>query len=96
MESDIEMTDSKELVKEEVKDEELIESEEDLEEAKILLYKAVECIPMNLDMWMALAKLENYDKAKAVLNRARKSIPNEPTIWIAAAKLEESQGVPPD
>ena len=51
---------------------------------------------MNLDMWMALAKLENYEKAKAVLNRARKSIPNEPTIWIAAAKLEESQGVPPD
>ena len=40
-------------------------------EARVLLHKAVECIPSNIELWLALAKLETYDKAKAVLNKAR-------------------------
>lgn len=58
----------------------------------MLLYKAVECIPGDLEMWLALAKLETYENAKGVLNRARKALPQEPAIWINAAKLEESEG----
>lgn len=64
--------------------------EEDQEEAKTLLYKAVECIPHNLEMWLALSKLENYKNAQAVLNRARKTLPTEHSIWIAASKLQEA------
>jgi len=52
----------------------------------------VECIPGDLEMWLALAKLETYDNAKAVLNRARKALPQEHSIWVNAAKLEESEG----
>lgn len=40
-------------------------------EARVLLHKAVECIPSNIELWLALAKLETYAKAKAVLNKAR-------------------------
>jgi pre-mRNA-processing factor 6 len=64
--------------------------EESESKAKELLYKAVECVPGSLEMWLALAKLETYDKAKVVINRARKKLPTEHAIWIAAAKLEET------
>ncbi len=57
-----------------------------------MLYKAVECVPGNLEMWLALAKLEDYKGAQKVLNLARKALPTEHSIWIHAAKLEESQG----
>jgi len=39
----------KELVKLETED-----------EAKVLLNKAVACIPNSVDLWLALAKLESY------------------------------------
>lgn len=32
----------------------------DTEEAKNLLYKAVECLPKEIDLWIGLAKLETY------------------------------------
>lgn len=51
------------------------------------MYKAVECLPKELELWLALAKLETYDNAKAVINKARKANPLEPEIWISAAKL---------
>ena len=70
---------------------ELVELESE-DQARILLHKAVECIPYCLDMWLALAKLETYENAKVVLNRARRNLPNEPKVWIHAAKLEESNG----
>lgn len=53
----------------------LIEYEDNQKEAKILLYKAVECIPYELDIWLALAKLETYENAKTVLNNAFKKHP---------------------
>jgi len=64
----------------------------DEEKAKELLYKAVECVPGSLDMWLQLAKLETYENSKKVLNRARKVLPTEPSIWIHAAMLSESTG----
>ena len=45
-----------------------------------------------MELWLALARLEQYDNARKVLNRARQAIPTEPAIWINAAKLEEAQG----
>ena len=46
------------------------------------------------DLWLALAKLENYENARRVLNKARATIPTEKMIWITAAKLEEANGKP--
>lgn len=57
-----------------------------------MLYKAVECVPSSIELWLALAKLETYEKAQEVLNRARDAIPTAHTIYVAAAKLEEAQG----
>jgi pre-mRNA-processing factor 6 len=48
-------------------------------------------VPRSIELWLALAKLENYERAKAVLNRARDANPTEYTIYVAAAKLEEAQ-----
>jgi pre-mRNA-processing factor 6 len=38
-------------------------------EAKVLLHRAVECVPHCLEMWLALAKLETYNNARVVLNK---------------------------
>jgi len=64
------------------------------ESARVLLTRAVEegCCPMSVDLWLALARLEDYSNAKKVLNDARKKVPSEPQIWFTAAKLEEANG----
>lgn len=56
-----------------------------------MLYKAVECLPHKIELWLALAKLEDYKGAKAVLNKARKYNPLSAAVWISAARLEETQ-----
>ena len=43
-------------------------------------------------LWLALARLENYENARKVLNKARESIPTDRQVWITAAKLEEANG----
>jgi len=63
---------------------------ENEEEARNLLYKAIECVPYHTEIWLALAKLETYANAKKVLNNAIKMIPTDYTIWMHAAKLEEA------
>jgi hypothetical protein len=65
---------------------------EDADDARVMLHRAVECVPESVDLWLALARLETYKEAKAVLNKARLAIPTEPLMWITAAKLEEAQG----
>lgn len=64
------------------------------ESARVLLTRAVEegCCPLSVDLWLALARLEDYQNAKRVLNDARKKVPSEPQIWFTAAKLEEANG----
>lgn len=49
-------------------------------------------VHIHLQLWLALAKLENYDNARKVLNKARECIPTDRKIWITAAKLEEANG----
>ena len=39
---------------------------EDVEDAKILLSRAVECCPLSVELWLALAKLEDYENARKV------------------------------
>jgi len=39
-------------------------SHETPEEAVILLNKAVSCIPQSVELWLALAKLEDYTNAR--------------------------------
>ena len=41
-------------------------------------------------LWLALARLENYENARKVLNKARENIPTDRQIWICGAKLEEA------
>mmetsp|Transcript_23097 Transcript_23097/g.56930 ORF Transcript_23097/g.56930 Transcript_23097/m.56930 type:complete len:966 (-) Transcript_23097:92-2989(-) len=67
---------------------------EEKESARVLLSRAVEdgCCPLSVDLWLALARLEDYSNAKKVLNDARKKVPSEPQIWFTAAKLEEANG----
>ena len=43
-----------------------------------------------MQLWLALARLENYENARKVLNKARENIPTDRQIWISAAKLEEA------
>ena len=40
---------------------------EELEDAKILLNRAVECCPLSVEMWLALARLESYENARKVI-----------------------------
>uniref|UniRef100_A0A0C3UDZ0 PRP1 splicing factor N-terminal domain-containing protein n=1 Tax=Guillardia theta (strain CCMP2712) TaxID=905079 RepID=A0A0C3UDZ0_GUITC len=63
-------------------------------ETRVLLTRAVEdgCCPLSVDLWLALARLEEYQEARKVLNNARKKVPSEPQIWFTAAKLEEANG----
>lgn len=55
-----------------------------------MLGRAVECCPTSVELWLALARLENYENARRVLNKARENIPTDRQIWINAAKLEEA------
>ena len=57
--------------------------------AQILLSPAVEVIPLSVELWLALARLETPDKSKAVLNKARKAVPTSHEVWIAARRLLE-------
>jgi pre-mRNA-processing factor 6 len=57
------------------------------------LPKAVECVYLEVLIFLAFAKLETYDATKLVINRVSKALPTEPAIWRAAAKLEETVGV---
>lgn len=63
--------------------------EESANDARILLSRAVEVIPLSVELWLALARLETPERAKAVLNKARAAIPTSHEIWIAAGRLRE-------
>lgn len=70
---------------------ETVNLEESITDARILLARAVEVIPLSVELWLALARLETPEKAKAVLNKARKAIPTSHEIWIAAGRLLEQE-----
>ena len=70
---------------------ETVNLESSASDARILLARAVEVIPLSVELWLALARLESTDKAKAVLNKARKAVPTSHEIWIAAARLLEQE-----
>src|SRR5258708_4205277 len=60
-------------------------------DARTLLSRAVEVIPLSVELWLGLARLETPENAKAVLNRARKAVPTSHDIWIAAGRLIEQE-----
>jgi pre-mRNA-processing factor 6 len=64
-------------------------------DARILLSRAVEVIPLSVELWLALARLETPENAKAVLNKARKAVPTSHEIWIAAGRLIEQEAYAP-
>lgn len=70
---------------------ETVNLEESITDARIILARAVEVIPLSVELWLALARLETPEKAKAVLNKARKAIPTSHEIWIAAGRLLEQE-----
>ncbi|KAH0062974.1 hypothetical protein KCU66_g24721, partial [Aureobasidium melanogenum] len=71
---------------------EAVNLEEDPADARLLLAKATELIPLSVDLWLALARLETPENAQVVLNKARKAIPTSWEIWVAAARLQEQIG----
>lgn len=68
---------------------ETVNLEDDPEDARILLTRAVEVIPTSVELWLTLARLETPQNAKKVLNSARMRIPTSHEIWIAAGRLSE-------
>ncbi|TFK38187.1 PRP1 splicing factor, N-terminal-domain-containing protein [Crucibulum laeve] len=70
---------------------ETVNLESSATDARIILARAVEVIPLSVELWLALARLETPDRAKAVLNKARKAIPTSHEIWIAAGRLLEQE-----
>jgi pre-mRNA-processing factor 6 len=50
-------------------------------------------IPLSVELWLTLARLETPERAKMVLNKARKAIPTSHDIWIAAGRLLEEQAM---
>lgn len=68
---------------------ETVNLEDDPEDARILLTRAVEVIPTSVELWLTLARLETPENAKKVLNSARSRIPTSHEIWIAASRLAE-------
>ena len=70
---------------------ETVNLEESIIDARILLSRAVEVIPLSVELWLALARLETPEKAKSVLNKARKAVPTSHEIWIAAGRLLEQE-----
>jgi pre-mRNA-processing factor 6 len=74
---------------------ETVNLEESKVDARILLARAVEVIPLAVDLWLALARVETPERAKAVLNKARKAVPTSHEIWIAAGRLMEQEAILP-
>ena len=74
---------------------ETVNLESSASDARILLSRAVEVIPLSVELWLALARLETPDKAKVVLNKARKAVPTSHEIWIAAGRLLEQEAQAP-
>lgn len=70
---------------------ETVNLESSITDARVLLSRAVEVIPLSVELWLALARLETPEKAKAVLNKARKAVPTSHEIWIAAGRLLEQE-----
>ncbi|KAJ7507503.1 PRP1 splicing factor, N-terminal-domain-containing protein [Mycena galericulata] len=70
---------------------ETVNLESSAADARILLSRAVEVIPLSVELWLALARLETPERAKSVLNKARKAVPTSHEIWIAAGRLLEQQ-----
>ena len=70
---------------------ETVNLESSATDARILLSRAVEVIPLSVELWLALARLEVPERAKAVLNKARKAVPTSHEIWIAAGRLVEQE-----
>lgn len=70
---------------------ETVNLESSATDARILLSRAVEVIPLSVELWLALARLETPERSKAVLNKARKAVPTSHEIWIAAGRLLEQQ-----
>jgi pre-mRNA-processing factor 6 len=60
-------------------------------DAWILLSHAVDVIPLSVELWFALDRLEVPERAKAALNKARKAVPTSHEIWIAAGRLLEQE-----
>jgi len=65
------------------------------EEARVILARAVEVIPQSVELWLALARLEDPKQARGVLNKARKEVPTSHEIWIAAGRLIEQEAMKP-
>lgn len=42
---------------------------ENVEDARIMLTRAVECCPLSVELWLALARLETYENARKVSGR---------------------------
>lgn len=72
---------------------ETVNLEDSIVDARILLSRAVEVIPLSVELWLTLARMETPEKAKAVLNKARKAVPTSHEIWIAAGRLLEQEAL---
>ena len=64
---------------------------EDVEDARILLGRAVECVLTRVDMWLALRGWRRYENARRVLNQAARPSPRSRRSG-SRPRLEEAHG----
>lgn len=67
----------------------LVQEEENGEEKRKLVLKAVELCPLDWDLRRILVSLSDYKESKNILNDARKVMGGNPQLWVTAVELEE-------
>ena len=60
-------------------------------DAHILFFRAIEVIPIFVELWLALACLEMPKNTKVVLNKVHKVVLTLHEIWITAGQLIEQE-----
>ena len=68
----------------------LISCEKDENDSHLLLKQGVKHAPLCVDLWLALAKLENYESARKILDEALSWNPHDISLCASICALEET------
>ncbi|KAJ8593124.1 hypothetical protein M405DRAFT_931062 [Rhizopogon salebrosus TDB-379] len=72
---------------------ETVDLKESTTDARILLSRAVEVIPLSVELWLALARIETPECTKDVLNKTRKYVPTNSGLLLDAFNALITPGI---